>query len=182
MRYLIVIYYLLLGLAALLAEMLVPSHFPLLGAIGFGSALIPLVVIGVSLELGDERAPVLAFILGFLLDLATDHRLGTSMLILCSISALIITQTSRPEAQLWFVKAAFLLVGTFAFEILDYLFALAESLRWAWPLEAWSKMTFASLLNLLLAVPFFFIARLPMRLLGWLANRRERPAERMYAR
>jgi len=41
------------------------GHFPILNIVGFGSALVPLVVIYASLELGDERAPILAALLAF---------------------------------------------------------------------------------------------------------------------
>ena len=86
MPVLIVFYLFLIGLAALFAQMILPvifaATFPILNVVGFGSALIPLVVIYASLELGDERAPILAAVLGILLDLTSSHRLGTSMLVL----------------------------------------------------------------------------------------------------
>jgi len=168
-RILIVIYLLFLGVLALLAQMILPVHFPILNIIGFSSALIPLVVIYASLELGDEWALVVAGILGLLLDLASPppHKLGTSMLILCSISALIVTQTHKPESHQWLFRLTFVLVGTFSFILLDYLFVLVETTRWYWPLAVWSKITFASFLNLILCPFFFYLAGLPPRLCGW---------------
>lgn len=167
MRILIVLYLLFIGILCLLAQMILPAHFHLLSVIGFGSALIPLVVIYASLELGDERAPILAGLLGLMLDLTSSHRLGISVLILSSLSALIVTQTQRPESHQWVFRLAFVLIGTFAYLLLDYLLTLAETARWHWPLDVWSKITFASLLNLLLS-PFFFVTVgfLP-RLCGW---------------
>jgi cell shape-determining protein MreD len=99
-RILIVIYLLVVGVMALLAQMILPVIFPFLNVVGFGSALVPLVVIYASLELGDERAPILAGILGLFLDLIpSSQHLGTSVLILFSLSALIVTQASRPESH-----------------------------------------------------------------------------------
>lgn len=180
MRVLIVIYLLFLGLLALLAEMILPAHFLILSGIGFSSALVPLVVIYASLELADERAPILAGILGLFLDLASSHRLGVSVLILSALSALIVTQAHRPESHLWVFRLTFVLVGTFSFLLLDYLFTLAETARWYWSLAVWSKITFASILNLLLFPPFFYLAGLPPRLCGWKPTYEQ--DERLYAR
>lgn len=167
MPVLIVIYLLIIGMLALLAQMILPVIFPILNVIGFGSALIPLIVIYASLELGDERAPVLAGILGVALDLSSHDRFGNSALILFSLSALIVTQAYRPESHTWPFRMTFVLVGTFAFLLLDYILILAETFRWFWPLAVWSKITFASLLNLILGPIFFYLVGLPPRLLGW---------------
>jgi rod shape-determining protein MreD len=164
---LIVIYLLAVGVVALLAQMILPVIFPILNIVGFGSALIPLLVIYASLELGDERALVLAALLGFLLDLTSSHRLGTSVLVLFSLSALIATQASRPESHTWPFRLIFVLVGTFAFFLMSYILILAETSRWYWPLAVWSKITFGSLLNLILCpFCFFFVGLLP-RFCGW---------------
>jgi cell shape-determining protein MreD len=151
--------------------MLLPGHFLILNIVGFGSALVPLVVIYSSLELGDERAPVLAGILGFLLDLtSSSQHLGTSVLILFSLSALIVTQASKRESHTWPFRLIYVLVGTFAFYLMEYVLDLAETARWYWPLAVWSKITFASLLNLLLCPFFFYLVGLPPRLCGWKAH------------
>jgi rod shape-determining protein MreD len=165
--FLIVLYLLVIGAGALLAQMILPVIFPLLSVVGFGSALIPLVVIYASLELGDERAPMLAGVLGLCLDLTSDHRLGTSVLVLCSLSALIVTQAQKPESHEWSFRLIYVLVGTFAFLLLTYLLILAETARWLWPLAVWSKITFASILNLILCPVFFYLVGLPPRLCGW---------------
>ncbi len=183
MPVLIVLYFLALGVLALLAQMILPVIFavtvPALNVFGFGASLVPLVVIYASLELGDERAPLVAVLLGLLLDLNSSARLGTSMLVLGSLSAMIATQTQRPEAHQWMYQMAFVLVGTFAYLLLDYLLILAETARWSWPFDVWSKITFASLLNLVLSPFVFFFAGLPPRLCGW---RPEYEKERRYAR
>ena len=172
MPLLIVLYLFVIGLLALLAEMILPVIFavtlPVLNVFGWSSALVPLVVIYASLELGDVRAPFLAALLGLLVDLATPSvRLGTSMLVLTSLSALIITQAGKQEAHHWAFQLIFVLVGTFAYLLLDYIFILVETARWFWPLDVWSKITFASLLNLVLSPLFFFLVGLPPRLCGW---------------
>jgi len=164
---LIVLYLLVVGTLALLAQMILPVIFPLLNVVGLGSALVPLVVIYASLELGDERAPILAAILGIFLDLTSSHRLGTSVLVLFSLSSLIVTQAHRPESHTWLFRLIFVLVGTFTFFLLSYILILAETARWYWPLAVWSKITFASLLNLFLAPFFFFLIGLLPRLCGW---------------
>ncbi len=162
-----VLYLLTVGLMALLAQMILPVIFPVLNIVGFGSSLIPLLVIYASLELGDERAPILAAILGFILDLTSSHRLGISVLVLFSLSSLIVTQSSKPESHTWPFRLLFVLVGTFTVYLLNYVLILAETARWIWPLAVWSKITFASLLNLILCVPFFYLVSLPPRLCGW---------------
>jgi len=166
---LIVLYLIFVGIIALLAQMILPEHFPILNVVGFGSALVPLVVIYASLELGDERAPILAGILGLLLDLNSHHRLGISVLVLFSLSALIVTQASKPESHTWPFRLIFVLVGTFLFYLMVYVLDLAETARWYWPLSVWSKITFASLMNLFLCPIFFYLVGLPPRLLGWKA-------------
>jgi cell shape-determining protein MreD len=176
-RPLIVLYLLLIGTGALLAQMILPVIFPILSVVGFGSALVPLVVIYASLELGDERAPILAGILGVFLDLTSSHRFGTSVLVLSSLSALIMTQAHKTETHSWPFRLTFALVGTFAFLLMDYLLILVETARWYWPLAVWSKITFASLVNLVLAPPFFYLIGLPPRLCGWkpVSELQERP-------
>ncbi|MCE0497586.1 MAG: hypothetical protein LV481_06540 [Methylacidiphilales bacterium] len=184
MPLLIVIYIFILGVAALLAEMVLPVifsvTFPVLNALGIGTALIPLVVIYASLELGDERAPMLACALGLLLDLTSSHHLGSSVLLLGVLSLLIVTQARKPLAHLWIFRLTFILVGTFGYLVLDYLITQVELGRWYWPLDAWSKITFASLANLVLCPFFFVFAGLLPRLCGWqpvyeLTERRFRP-------
>ncbi len=180
MRILIVLYLLFIGTLALLAQMILPAHFPILSVVGFGSALVPLVAIYASLELGDERAPIVAGILGLFLDLITQHRLGNSVLVLGLLSFLIVTQAQKPESHQWLFRLTFVLVGTFAFLLLDYVLRLAETARWYWPLDVWSKITFASLLNLALAPLFFYLTGLPPRLCGWKPSHELK--ERSYAR
>ncbi|HEV3272486.1 MAG TPA: hypothetical protein VGZ93_09935 [Candidatus Methylacidiphilales bacterium] len=182
MPVLIVLYLFVVGVVSLIAQMLLPAHFPILGVVGFDSALIPLVVIYASLELSDERAPILAALLGILLDLnsSPSHRFGTSMLVLFSLSALIVSQAQKPESHTWLFRLIFVLVGTFAFFLLNYILILAETARWYWPLAVWSKITFASLLNLFLCPFFFYLIGLPPRLCGWKPDH-ENP-DRSYAR
>lgn len=181
MPFLIVLYLLLVGTLSLLAQMILPVIFPILNVVGFGSALIPLVVIYASLELGDERAPLLAAILGLLLDLmAPSHRLGVSVLVLTSLSALIVTQAHKPQSHHWAFRITYVLVGTFVFLLFDYLFMLLETTRWYWPLDVWSKITFASLLNLVLAPFFFYLVGFLPRRCGWKPTYQLR--ERQYAR
>jgi len=179
-RFLIVIYLFAVGVLALLAQMVFPVIFPVFNLVGLGSALVPLVVIYASLELGDERAPVLAGFLGLCLDLTSSHRLGTSTLVLFSLSALMVTQTARSESHTWLFQLIFVLVGTFAFFLLTYILILAETGRWYWPLAVWSKITFASLLNLLLCPAAFYLIGLPPRLCGWKPDHETQ--DRFYAR
>ncbi len=171
MPVLIVFYLLFVGVLALLAQMILPVifavTFPALNVFGFSSALIPLVVIYASLELGDERAPLVAALLGLLLDLTSHYHLGTSVLLLVSLSALIVTQAQKPLAHHWIYQAGFVLVGTFAYFLMDYVFILVETQRWTWPFDLWSKIIFATLLNLVLSPFFFFLVGLPPRLCGW---------------
>ena len=131
MPVLIVLYLFLIGILALFAQMILPVilavTFPALNVFGLSSGLIPLVVIYASLELGDIRAPILAAILGLLLDLTSSYHLGTSMLVLTSLSALIATQAQKPEAHHWTFQLIFVLVGTFAYLLLDYIFILVEN-------------------------------------------------------
>lgn len=165
---LIVIYMLFVGVLAILAQMVLPYMFPVLNVVGVGSALVPLVVIYASLELADERGPILAAILGFLLDLMIPgSKLGTSVLILFSLSALITTQAQKPESHTWIFRLAFVVVGTFLFFVMTHLLRLVEMARWYWPFAVWSKIVFGTLLNLLLAPLFFFLVGLPPRAVGW---------------
>jgi rod shape-determining protein MreD len=178
---LIVLYLFFVGVAAILAQMELPVMFPMLDLVGVGSALVPLVVIYASLELADERGPVLAFALGLLLDLiSSTHRLGISVLLLVSLSVLITTQAHKADAKHWIVRLSYVLTGTFCYLVIDYLFTRVESGHWHWPLSVWTKITLASLFNFLLSPLLFFLIGLPPRLAGWKPAREERP--RRYAR
>ena len=177
----IVFYLFIVGVVALLAQMELPVMFPILDFVGVASALVPFVVIYASLELADERASILAFFLGVLLDLvAPIHRLGISVLLLVSLSLLIVAQAYKADAKHWIVRLSYVLTGTFAFLVLDYLFTRVESGHWHWPLSVWTKITLASLFNFLLSPVLFFLIGLPPRLAGWKPAREERP--RRYAR
>jgi len=177
----IVLYLFVVGVVALLAQMELPVMFPVLDLVGIGSALVPLVVIYASLELSDERAPILAAVLGLLLDLiSSTHRLGISVLLLTSLSLLIVTQAHKKESAHWITRLTYVLVGTFAYLIADYLFILVELGHWQWPLAVWSKITLASLLNFILCPLIFLLIGLPPRLCGWKPARELRP--RRYAR
>jgi len=165
---LIVIYLLFVGVLALLAQMILPYMFPVLSIVGVGSVLVPLVVIYASLELADERGPILAAILGLLLDLLIPgSKLGTSVLILFSLSALIATQAQKPESHTWIFRMAFVVVGTFLFFVMTHVLRLVEAGRWYWPFAVWSKIVFGTLLNMILAPFFFFLIGLAPRALGW---------------
>ena len=165
---LIVIYLLFVGVLAILAQMTLPYMFPVLNVVGVGSALVPLVVIYASLELADERGPILAAVLGFLLDLMIPgSKLGTSVLILFSLSALIATQAQKPESHTWIFRLAFVVVGTFLFFVMTHLLRLVEAARWYWPFAVWSKIVFGTLLNMMLAPFFFFLVGLLPRAAGW---------------
>jgi cell shape-determining protein MreD len=179
-RFLFVLYLLIIGVLAVLAQMVLPVMFPILGKIGFDAALVPLVVIYASLELGDERAPIVAGLLGVMLDLNLSQHFGTSVIVLFSLSALIVTQANRPETHTLPFRLVFVLVGTFSYLLLTYLFVLVEASRWTWPLAVWSRITFGTLLNLLLAPLFFWLAGILPRLCGWV--REPDPQERYYAR
>ena len=178
---LIVFYLFFVGVAALLAQMALPVMFPMLDFVGIASALVPMVVIYASVELADERAPILAFLLGVLLDLiAPLHRLGISVMLLVSLSLVIVTQAHKADAKHWIVRLSYVLTGTFCYLVLDYLFTRVESGHWHWPLSVWIKITLASLFNFLLSPVLFFLVGLPPRLAGWKPAREERP--RRYAR
>lgn len=178
---LIVIYLFLVGIVALVAQMELPVIFPVLDLAGIGSSLLPLVVIYASLELGDERAPILAGLLGLVLDLSSStHRLGVSVLLLSSLSILIVTQAQKAEMGYWLMRLSYVLVGTFAYLTLDYLLIQAENFTWYWPLDVWSKITLASLFNLVLSPFFFLLVGLPPRLAGWKSAQELR--KRRYAR
>lgn len=173
-RILIVLYLLVIGVLAVFAQMFLPVIFsislPALNVMGIGTGFVPLVVIYASLELGDERGPILAAVLGFLLDLMVPGRLGTSVLILVSLSALISTQARKPESHTWPFRLAFVLVGTFLFFVMTHVMRLVEAARWYWPFAVWSKIVFGTLLNVVLAPLFFpLVGWLPRRL-GWKPN------------
>jgi rod shape-determining protein MreD len=178
----IVLYLFVVGVMALLAQMELPVMFPVLNMVGIGSALVPLVVIYASLELSDERAPILAFVLGLLLDLLSPlpHRLGTSVMLLTSLSLLIVTQAHKKESAHWITRLTYVLVGTFGYLIVDCLLNLVERGNWHWALASWSKITLASLLNFILSPLIFLLIGLPPRLCGWKPARETRP--RRYAR
>jgi rod shape-determining protein MreD len=165
--FLVVIYFLFIGVLALIAQMFLPHMFPLLSVVGLGSALVPLVVIFASLELGDERGPIIAVILGLLLDLNLQGRLGTSVLVLFSLAALIVTQAQKPESHTWIFRLTFVMVGTFLFYVMTYTLILVEAARWSWPFAVWSKIAFGTLLNLILAPIFFPVVGWLPRKFGW---------------
>jgi Na+/phosphate symporter len=102
------------------------------------------------------------------------------VLVLFSLSALIVTQAGKPESHTWPFRLVFVLVGTFMFFLMSYVLILAETARWIWPLAVWSKITFASLLNVFLCPFFFYFVGLLPRLCGWKPDYETQ--ERYYAR
>ena len=144
------------------------ATFPVLNVFGFGSALIPLVVIYASLELGDERAPAPGRHLG----LAAGPHLLPPARHFGADSLLAFGPDRHPGAQ---ARGSSLGLPTdlragrnvrlFCCSITFS--SWSETARWYWPLEVWSKITFASLLNLVLSPFFFYLVGLPPRLCGW---------------
>ena len=65
---------------------------------------------------------------------------------------------------------------------MNYILILAETARWTWPLAVWSKITFASLLNLVLSPIFFLLVGLPPRLCGWKPAYESQERDKYYAR
>jgi rod shape-determining protein MreD len=170
----IVIYLLAVGGIALILQMQLPLISPVLGALGLGSSLVPLIVIYASLELADERGPVLAVLLGLLVDLSSHHHLGNTVLVLFALSALIATQAQKPESHSWLFRLTFVLVGTFLFFVLSYLLTLIEIGRWSWPFAVWNKVVFGTLLNVVLAPLCFVVVGWLPRRFGW------RPAHELH--
>jgi len=61
------------------------------------------------------------------------------VLILFSLSALIVTQASKPESHTWPFRLLFVLVGTFLFYLMGYVLDLAETARWYWPCRSGAR-------------------------------------------
>ena len=121
-----------------------------------------------AFSLSGTATLILAAILGFLLDLMIPgSKLGNSVLILFSLSALITTQAQKPESHTWIFRLAFVVGGTFLFFVMTHVLQLVEAVRWYWPFAVWSKIVFGTLLNLILAPLFFYVIGLPPRLVGW---------------
>jgi hypothetical protein len=65
---------------------------------------------------------------------------------------------------------------------MSYILILAETARWYWPLAVWSRITFGSLLNLILCPFFFYLVGLLPRLCGWMPTYELQERSRGYAR
>lgn len=122
---------------------------------GANWALMPLLVIYATLFLASYQAWIITFIIGVLIDLFSESRLGSSTACLLAVVMLLQTQYLERWRKQWYAQMFLALVGTMFFLILDYLSFSLQRGRFVYSEGILFKMTMASLFNALLA-PFFF--------------------------
>jgi rod shape-determining protein MreD len=147
-----------IGLAAIITQMIEPK-LPLSGMKPY---LIALPVLYGAMRMEGGSPFVLAILLGALVDILSPamERLGTEAFVLCLL--VLITWTQRgvfPFAN--YLSAAVLaLVTTFVALVVDYFLFCWESGTQGWHFGVWVQFAWMAIINLFLAVPFFWFCDL----------------------
>ena len=122
---------------------------------GANWALMPLLIIYATLFLASYEAWILAFLMGLLIDLFSEARLGSSSVCLLAVVMLLQTQYLERWRKRWYAQVFLALVGTMFFLILDYTSFCVQRGRLIYSDGILFKMTMASVFNALIA-PFIF--------------------------
>jgi len=155
---------LLLGWMAVIAQMTLPQISWLVGA---PPALLALMIIYGALELPGLWIFFITALLGFYVDLLSPNRLGTSVISLSLLGGIILTQKPTRVAQRLDYRLLLVMVGTFLYLCVDYVFHLLQIGRFNWPFGLWSVMALSAVLNACLALCLFPLLNWFGRMMGW---------------
>ena len=145
-----------IGLAAIIIQMIEPN-LPLIGMRPFLVAL-PVLYGAMRMEGGSPFA--LAVLLGTLIDILSPQRLGTGAFVLCLLVGLARMQRGAFPFASYLSAAILALITTFVTLIVDYAFFGWQSSSQAWHFAVWVRFAWMSVINMVLAVPLFWIADL----------------------
>lgn len=160
----ILLYTLFVGIFCVLVQMQMP------GIEFLGGARPRLTVLGViyaAICLRGLRVFIVSLVIGFYIDLLCQNRLGVSVISLSFAAALILTQTSGRIIQRVDFQMLLVLVSSFLYMSLDYIFYLMQTWNTTSTPGDWVLITYGSLLNALLSPILFALFNLPLRLVGW---------------
>ena len=153
-----VLYLIVLGWGALLAQMTLP---PLDFIPGGNANLLPIVIVFGVLRLQNFFIFIVTVVVGWSMDLLTPDFLGAHVISLSLVAALMLTQAHTTLARKWFFQIFLVLVGSFLYFMLEYLLYSLQLWRWNWPANLWTIFAFNSILNAALVVPLFPLFSLP---------------------
>jgi len=158
------LYVLVLGWVALLAQMAIPD---LAWLPGVRLALLPLIIIYGALYLEGIRVYFIAVVLGFTLDLLSPNHLGITVIEFSLLAALILTQRETRLASHWSYQILLVLAGTFFYLCLDYCFYMLQVWHFYWPFGLWTIIALGAALNALMSPCLFALFNLPPKMFGW---------------
>jgi cell shape-determining protein MreD len=141
----------LIGLGAVLLQMVLPAWFSLTG---LHLAMVCLPPVYAVFYMGLPQALFLAVSLGLAQDILSPGMPGLGPLSIGLMLALLSTQRRLVRVEGGLLAMLLILLGTFFYLVLDYLFFSARLGRWHWPLDLAVRMVGESLVNALLLPPF----------------------------
>jgi rod shape-determining protein MreD len=164
----------LAGFLAIVAQMILPK-LPFLEVKPY---LIALPVLYAAMRLSGLRPFYLAIVLGSIIDILSPEKFGTGSVVLSVLIGLAWVQRENFPFDSIVSVAVLVPFATFIAYLLDYTLFCWQSGQWDWHFVIWVRFVWVSLLNLVMALPFFWIADLI--LVKWLKAPGE-PALRTYA-
>jgi rod shape-determining protein MreD len=159
----------LAGLLAIVCQMILPK----LPFIEVRPYLVALPVLYGAMRLGGMRPFYVAFVIGALIDVLSPQRFGTSALCLFFLIGIVRVQRENFPFHSYLSVAVLAPIATFGAYVLDYALFCWQAGQWDWHFVIWVRFVWVSLINLVLAVPFFWIA--DIILIRWLKAPGEAP-------
>ena len=145
-----------IGLLAIITQMIEPK----LPLIGMRPYLLALPVLYGAMRMEGGAPFVLAVILGSLIDILSPQRLGTEGFVLCLLVFLTWTQRGVFPFANYLSAAVLALVTTFVALVVDYAFFCWQSGSQSggpgWHFTVWVRFAWMAIINMFLAVPFFW--------------------------
>ncbi len=142
-----------LGLAAIILKMIIVK-MPFVDIHPFLEAL---PVLYGAMRMRGAAPFWLAGLLGAVVDILSPQKFGTGPFVLCIIPALVWTQRDHLRMDSILTVLLFSLVTSFLALVPDYAFFCWQSGNWDWRFIVWVRIAWMSLINMALAVPFFWV-------------------------
>ncbi|SDU24412.1 rod shape-determining protein MreD [Verrucomicrobium sp. GAS474] len=145
-----------IGLLSIVVKMIEPN-LPLIGVRPF---LIVLPVLYGAMRMEGGSPFVLAVLFGTLIDILSPQRLGTEAIVLSLLIVLTWMQRGVFPFASYLSAAVLAMVTTFVCSFVDYAFFSWQSGDASWHFPVWVRFAWMAVINMVLAVPFFWLCDL----------------------
>jgi len=145
-----------IGLTAIIVQMVEP-RLPL---IGMRPCLVALPVLYGAMRMEGGSPFVVAVVLGTIIDILSPQRLGTEGFVLSLLVLLTWTQRGVFPFARYASAAVLALMTTFVTLVVDYAFFGWQSGTQNWHFAVWVRFAWMAVINMVLAVPFFWLCDL----------------------